>query len=257
MGTTKRLRLDILVVERDLAKTRSRAQALILAGRVRVNDAIATKTGLQVSSDADISVSERDHPFVGRGALKLTHAFDQFDINVRDRLALDIGASTGGFTDVMLHRHAHHVVAVDVGRGQLDWRLRRDNRVTVMEGINARYLTPDDFPADRRAFSCVTIDVSFISLKLILPVLPPLLALNNDIAALVKPQFEAGRNEVGKGGIVRDEKIHSRVVEEVIAVADTLGLSHVSTTTSPILGAEKNREFFVHLQHNNGTNSDV
>ena len=124
MGTMKRLRLDILVVERGLATTRSRAQALILAGRVRVNDAIATKTGLQVSKDDDISVSERDHPFVGRGALKLTHAFDKFDINVRDRLALDIGASTGGFTDVMLHRHDHHVVAVDVGRGQLDWRLR-------------------------------------------------------------------------------------------------------------------------------------
>ena len=257
MGTTKRLRLDILVVERGLATTRSRAQALILAGRVRVNDAIATKTGLQVSKNDDISVSERDHPFVGRGALKLTHAFDKFDINVRDRLALDIGASTGGFTDVMLHRHAHHVVAVDVGRGQLDWRLRRDNRVTVMEGTNARYLKPDDFPADRRAFSCVTIDVSFISLKLILPVLPPLLALNNDIAALVKPQFEAGRSEVGKGGIVRDAKIHSRVVEEVIAVGNTLGLSHVSTTDSPILGAEGNREFFVHLQHNNGTNSDA
>ena len=202
MGTLRRLRLDILVVERGLTKTRSRAQALILAGRVRVNNAIATKTGLQVNSDADVTVSERDHPFVGRGGLKLTHAFDQLGIDVRGRIALDIGASTGGFTDVMLHRRARHVVAVDVGRGQLDWRLRNDERVTVMEGTNARYLTTGDFPVGLREFSCVTIDVSFISLKLILPVLPPLLTINSDIAALVKPQFEAGRSEVGKGGIV-------------------------------------------------------
>ncbi len=257
METTKRLRLDVMVVERGLAKTRSRAQALILAGRVSVNNSIATKTGLQVDRTAHVSVAERDHPFVGRGGLKLTHALDQFKINVRDRIALDIGASTGGFTDVLLRRHASHVVAVDVGRGQLDWKLRSDGRVTVMESTNARHLTPDDFPADHRAFSCVTIDVSFISLKLILPVLPPLLTTNNDIAALVKPQFEAGRNEVGKGGIVRDVNIHARVVEEVIAVANTLGLEHVSTTTSPILGAEGNREFFVHLRHNNKVNTDA
>lgn len=257
MGTLRRLRLDILVVERGLTETRSRAQALILAGRVRVNNSIATKTGLQVNSDADVTVSERDHPFVGRGGLKLTHAFDQLGIDVRGRIALDIGASTGGFTDVMLHRRARHVVAVDVGRGQLDWRLRNDERVTVMEGTNARYLTTGDFPVGLRAFSCVTIDVSFISLKLILPVLPPLLTINSDIAALVKPQFEAGRSEVGKGGIVRDPNIHFRVVEEVIAAADTLGLKHVSTTASPILGAEGNREFFVHLRQKNRTNADA
>lgn len=257
MGTTRRLRLDMLVVERGLTETRSRAQALILAGRVQVNNSIATKTGLQVNSDADVVVSERDHPFVGRGALKLTHALDQFDIDVRGRLTLDIGASTGGFTDVMLHRHARHVVAVDVGRGQLDWRLRNDERVTVMEGINARYLTTSDLPVGLRSFSCVTIDVSFISLKLILPVLPPLLATNSNIAALVKPQFEAGRSEVGKGGIVRNPNIHLRVVDEVIATADTLGLRHVSTTASPILGAEGNREFFVHLRQKNRTNFDA
>ncbi len=257
MGTTRRLRLDMLVVERGLTETRSRAQALILAGRVQVNNSIATKTGLQVNSDADVVVSERDHPFVGRGALKLTHAFDQFDIDVRGRLTLDIGASTGGFTDVMLHRHARHVVAVDVGRGQLDWRLRNDERVTVMEAINARYLTTSDLPVGLRSFSCVTIDVSFISLKLILPVLPPLLATNSNIAALVKPQFEAGRSEVGKGGIVRNPNIHLRVVDEVIATADTLGLRHVSTTASPILGAEGNREFFVHLRQKNRTNFDA
>jgi len=247
----------MLVVERGLTETRSRAQALILAGRVQVNNSIATKTGLQVNSDADVVVSERDHPFVGRGALKLTHALDQFDIDVRGRLTLDIGASTGGFTDVMLHRHARHVVAVDVGRGQLDWRLRNDERVTVMEGINARYLTTSDLPVGLRSFSCVTIDVSFISLKLILPVLPPLLATNSNIAALVKPQFEAGRSEVGKGGIVRNPNIHLRVVDEVIATADTLGLRHVSTTASPILGAEGNREFFVHLRQKNRTNFDA
>ena len=257
MGTPRRIRLDILVVDRGLAETRSRAQALILAGRVRVNNSMASKTGLQVSIDADVQLSERDHPFVGRGALKLTHAFDQFAIDVHGRTALDIGASTGGFTDVMLHRNAHHVVALDVGRGQLDWRLRNDSRVTVMEGTNARYLTPDDFPVSLRAFSCVTIDVSFISLKLILPVLPPLLATNSDIAVLVKPQFEAGRNEVGKGGIVRDPIIHARVVEEVIAAADTLGLRHMSTTASPILGAEGNREFFLHLRDRNRTKSDA
>ncbi|HIC57587.1 MAG TPA: TlyA family RNA methyltransferase [Acidobacteria bacterium] len=257
MGTPRRIRLDILVVDRGLAETRSRAQALILAGRVRVNNSMASKTGLQVSIDADVQLSERDHPFVGRGALKLTHAFDQFDIDIRGRTALDIGASTGGFTDVMLHRNARHVVALDVGRGQLDWRLRNDSRVTVMEGTNARYLTPDDFPVSLRAFSCITIDVSFISLKLILPVLPPLLAANSDIAALVKPQFEAGRSEVGKGGIVRDPIIHARVVEEVIAAADTLGLRHMSTTASPILGAEGNREFFLHLRDRNRTKPDA
>ena len=257
MGTPRRIRLDILVVDRGLAETRSRAQALILAGRVRVNNSMASKTGLQVSIDADVQLSERDHPFVGRGGLKLTHAIDQFNIDVRGRTALDIGASTGGFTDVMLHRNAHHVVALDVGRGQLDWRLRNDSRVTVMEGTNARYLTPGDFPVSLRAFSCITIDVSFISLKLILPVLPPLLAANSDIAALVKPQFEAGRSEVGKGGIVRNPIIHARVVEEVIAAADTLGLRHMSTTASPILGAEGNREFFLHLRDRNRTKPDA
>ena len=257
MGTTRRIRLDILVVDRGLAETRSRAQALILAGRVRVNNLMASKTGLQVSIDADVQLSERDHPFVGRGGLKLTHAFDQFNIDVRGRTALDIGASTGGFTDVMLHRNARHVVALDVGRGQLDWRLRNDSRVTVMEGINARYLTAADFPVSLRAFSCVTIDVSFISLKLILPVLAPLLAINSDIAALVKPQFEAGRSEVGKGGIVRNPIIHARVVEEVIAAANTLGLRHVSTTASPILGAEGNRVCFLHLRDRNRTKSDA
>jgi 23S rRNA (cytidine1920-2'-O)/16S rRNA (cytidine1409-2'-O)-methyltransferase len=248
VAEAKKVRLDLLLVERGLVATRERARALILAGDVRLAGQPATKAGLAVPRDADITLTIPDHPYVGRGGLKLAHALDVFGLDVRGRTGLDIGASTGGFTDVLLQRGAARVVALDVGHGQLDWRLRSDPRVTVIERVNARNLTPAALPPDARAFGIVTIDVSFISLAHILPVVPPLLAPGGDVVALVKPQFEAGRDEVGKGGIVRDAAVQARVVADVTAVADRLGLTRVGLVDSPITGMEGNREFLLHLR---------
>jgi 23S rRNA (cytidine1920-2'-O)/16S rRNA (cytidine1409-2'-O)-methyltransferase len=239
-------RLDTLLVERGLVASRERARALILAGQVLVGGRPGGKAGEMVTDDADLSLVVPDHPYVGRGGLKLAHAIETFHVPVAGRIGLDIGASTGGFTDVLLQNGAAHVVALDVGHGQLDWKIRSDARVTVMERVNARTLTPDMFRP--RLFDIVTIDVSFISLRLILPVVPPLLAANADVIALVKPQFEAGRQEVGKGGIVRDPAVHQRVLGEVSAEAARLGLRAVSTTPSPIEGMEGNRELLIHLR---------
>ena len=241
------VRLDALLVERGLAASRERARALILAGTVRVNGRAAAKAGTPVARDAEVTLATPDHPYVGRGGLKLAHALDIFAIAVEGRVALDIGASTGGFTDVLLRRGAARVLALDVGHGQLDWRLRNDPRVIVLERVNARSLMPGDLPEAAREFDIVTIDVSFISLRHILPVLPALMREGADAIALVKPQFEAGRAEVGKGGIVRDEPVQQRVVEEVTAAADALGLTRAGMTESPIAGMEGNREFLVHL----------
>ena len=241
-------RLDTLLVERGLAASRERARALILAGSVRVNGQPASKAGTAVPVDAVITLATADHPYVGRGGLKLAHALDTFGIDVSGRTALDIGASTGGFTDVLLQRGAVRVVALDVGRGQLDWKIRSDPRVDVMERVNARTLTTADLPAGRAPFGIVTIDVSFISLQHILPVVPPLLGADADVVALVKPQFEAGRAEVGAGGIVRDAAVHARVVEEIVAAANALGLGRAGMTESPILGMEGNREFLLHFR---------
>lgn len=242
------VRLDTLLVDRGLAASRERARALILAGNVRVNGQPASKAGTAVATDADVNVLTPDHPYVGRGGVKLAHALETFSIPVAGRVALDIGASTGGFTDALLQRGASRVVALDVGHGQLDWKLRTDPRVDVIERVNARTLTSADLPAGQTRFDIVTIDVSFISLKLILPVVPPLLADTGDAVALVKPQFEAGRGEIGKGGIVRDEQIHARVLEEVTKAADALGLGREGVTESPISGMEGNREFLLHLR---------
>jgi 23S rRNA (cytidine1920-2'-O)/16S rRNA (cytidine1409-2'-O)-methyltransferase len=241
-------RLDTLLVDRGLAVSRERARALILAGSVRVNGQAISKAGTAVPLDAEVTVATPDHPYVGRGGLKLAHALDTFGIAVADRTALDIGASTGGFTDVLLQRGAARVVALDVGHGQLDWKIRNDPRVDVIERVNARTLTPANFPSGRATFDIVTIDVSFISLKLILPVVPPLLNESGDVIALVKPQFEAGRAEIGKGGIVWDAAVHARVLDEVAGAANALGLGPVSTAESPIAGMEGNREFLLHLR---------
>jgi 23S rRNA (cytidine1920-2'-O)/16S rRNA (cytidine1409-2'-O)-methyltransferase len=239
-----RIRLDQLVVERGLAPSRERARALILAGQINVNGQPATKAGTQVDADADIGLIAPDHPYVGRGGLKLAHALDTFHINVAAREALDIGASTGGFTDVLLKRGATRVVALDVGHGQIDWTLRTDSRVLVVEHFNARRLQPSDLPGP---VDIVTIDVSFISLRQILPVVPPLLRPGADVVALVKPQFEAGRREIRKG-VIRDASIQSRVVEEVSAAAREVGLTPVASTPSPITGAKGNVEFLLHLR---------
>ena len=244
----KGARLDTVLVERGLVPSRERARALILAGQVRVDGHPVTKAGAPVGVDAEVIVATPDHPYVGRGGIKLAHALDTFGIDAAGRLALDIGASTGGFTDVLLQRGAARVVALDVGHGQLDWKLRSDSRVIVLERLNARTLTPEQLPAGARRFDIVTIDVSFISLRQILPVVPPLLTARADVVALVKPQFEAGRGDVGKGGIVRDAAVQERVVEDVTLAADRLGLSRTGLVESPITGMEGNREFLIHFR---------
>ena len=243
-----RSRLDALVVERGLATTRARARALILAGQVQVDDSIQTKAGTAVAPDARIALSVPDHPYVGRGGVKLSRALDRFGIGMRDRTVLDIGASTGGFTDAMLQRGATLVVALDVGRGQLDWKLRADPRVIPLEGVNARRLTPEVLPDGLHPVDVVTIDVSFISLRLVLPVVPPLVADDGDVVALVKPQFEATRREVCRGGIIRDPAVRRRAVRQVIAAARATGLACVSVTPAPRRNATGNREYFVHLR---------
>jgi 23S rRNA (cytidine1920-2'-O)/16S rRNA (cytidine1409-2'-O)-methyltransferase len=241
------VRLDTLVLNRGLAPSRERARALILSGRVRVDGKPVTKAGTEVAATADVTLTEPDHPYVGRGGLKLAHALDTFALDVRGVRALDIGASTGGFTDAMLQRGAAAVVALDVGHGQLDWKLRNDPRVTVVERVNARALTAAQLPDGLRQFGLITVDVSFISLKHILPVVPPLLLPDGHVIALVKPQFEAGRSDVGKGGIVRDPAIQARAVDEVVAAANALGLERAGLVDSPITGMEGNKEFLLHL----------
>jgi 23S rRNA (cytidine1920-2'-O)/16S rRNA (cytidine1409-2'-O)-methyltransferase len=246
--TARKSRLDTLLVARGLAESRQRARALILAGKVEVAGQRTAKAGSLIPDDAVIRVIGPDHPWVSRGGIKLAHALHTFGIDVTGRLGLDIGASTGGFTDVLLQQGARHVVALDVGHGQMHWRLRTDPRVTVLEGLNARAITPDDVPDLEHGAGIVTIDVSFISLRLILPVVPPLLAPGADVVALVKPQFEAGRHDVERGGLVTDPSVHERVIEEVSAAARAVGLVPVAVIESPITGAEGNREFLLHLR---------
>jgi 23S rRNA (cytidine1920-2'-O)/16S rRNA (cytidine1409-2'-O)-methyltransferase len=243
--TARKARLDLLLVERGLAATRERARAMILAGQVTVDGQMVAKAGTAIPTDAAVALTSPDHPYVGRGGIKLAHALDVFRVPVAGRHALDIGASTGGFTDVLLQRGALTVTAVDVGRGQLDWRLRTDPRVVVREGVNARALQPRDVlqPVD-----VATIDVAFISLRHIFPALPPLLAPAADVVALVKPQFEAGREEVGKGGLVTDPRVHDLVIASVTEAATSAGFERIAMTPSPILGATGNREFFLHLK---------
>ena len=244
----KKVRLDTLLVQRGLAASRERARALILAGDVHVASRPAAKAGELVPDDAEVSLAVRDHPYVGRGGLKLAHALETFRIDPLDRDALDIGASTGGFTDVLLKRGVRSVVALDVGHGQLAWSLRTDPRVVVVERVNARTLTPVQFPHGYRSFDLVTVDVSFISLKLVLPAVPALLRPMADVVVLAKPQFEAGRNEVGKGGIVRDPAVHARIIAEVQHAAAALGFDALGVTPSPIEGADGNREFLLHFR---------
>jgi 23S rRNA (cytidine1920-2'-O)/16S rRNA (cytidine1409-2'-O)-methyltransferase len=242
--TVPRTRLDHLLVERGLVSTRERARALILAGHVRVDGQPATKAGSAVDPAADVVLISPDHPYVGRGGLKLARALDVFGISVTGREALDIGASTGGFTDVLLQRGAARVVALDVGHGQIDWRLRNDSRVVVIEHFNARHLTLAALPG---LVDIVTIDVAFISLRHILPAVTGLLRRGADIVALVKPQFEAGRGEVRKG-IVRDPLVHTRVIDEVTAAGAEVGLTRVASTLSPITGQKGNVEFLLHFR---------
>ena len=245
---SSRVRLDTLVVERGFADTRARARALVLAGQVSVNGEVVAKAGAPTPADAVITLATPDHPYVSRGGVKLAHALDTFGIDPRDRIALDIGASTGGFTDVLLQRGAERVVALDVGHNQLAWRLRQHPRVVALEGLNARALRGDMLPVDCRQFDIVTLDVAFISVTLIVDRVPALLRPGADVVALVKPQFEAGRSEIGKKGVVADPAVQQRVVDEVAVAADRIGLKPVGTTRSPITGAGGNHEFFLHLR---------
>lgn len=235
----KKERLDKLLVSKGLADTRAKAQALILAGQVFAGDTRLEKAGQLVASESPLYIKE-SMPYVSRGGLKLAAALRAFEVGVKGLICLDIGASTGGFTDCLLQNEAARVVALDVGHGQFDWKLRNDARVEVREHINARYLQPVDF---QERFNLAVIDVSFISLTKILPVLPPLLTRPALVIPLIKPQFEVGRQEVGKGGIVRDPAAQLRVKEEICAFAEALGWRTRGTIDSPILGADGNREF--------------
>ena len=241
----KKTRLDIALVSRGLTPSRERARALILAGQVTVDGQVASKAGAPVAAGARVELVTADHPYVSRGGVKLAGALDAFGLEVAGRRALDIGASTGGFTDVLLQRGATSVIALDVGHGQLDWRLRTDPRVLIREGVNARRLSKDDVPY---APDVVTIDVAFISLRHILPPLPPLLAANADVVALVKPQFEAGRDEVGKHGLVTDPAVHDAVLAAVTEAATRAGFERVAMAPAAITGATGNQEFFLHLR---------
>jgi 23S rRNA (cytidine1920-2'-O)/16S rRNA (cytidine1409-2'-O)-methyltransferase len=236
-------RLDVALVDRGLTETRSRAQSLIMARRVLVNERFVDKPGTTVADDDVLRVSELEHPWVGRGGIKLAHALQQFGIDVRDKTCVDIGASTGGFTDVLLKRGAKKVYAIDVGYGQLDASLRGDPRVVNREKVNARFLQPSDFDDD---VDFVSIDVSFISLKLILPVVANF--LRGELVALVKPQFEVGRGEVGKGGIVRDEAKRDAAVQSVVEFARSLHFDVRRVIESPIKGAEGNVEYLMNAR---------
>jgi 23S rRNA (cytidine1920-2'-O)/16S rRNA (cytidine1409-2'-O)-methyltransferase len=235
-------RIDGLLVERGLAESRAKAQALIMAGEVRVGGKAAVKAGTLVAEDAEITVL-KPPPFVGRGGVKLDHALEHFRLDVSAKVAADIGASTGGFTDCLLQKGASRVYAIDVGYGQLDYRLRRDKRVVVMERVNARY------PIELlEKVDLATIDLSFISVEKVIPPVAQLLKEGGYLLVLLKPQFEAKRNEVGKGGVIKESIIHARVLGRFIAWAVRNGFRLGGVTASPIEGAEGNREFFALLR---------
>jgi len=236
-------RLDQILTERGLADSREKARAMILAGSVTVDGQKAEKPGHSYPIDCRIEVAALPL-FVSRGGIKLAAALDQFQISVQDLVCLDVGSSTGGFTDCLLQRAAARVWAVDVGRGQLDWKLRNDRRVVVREGVNARYLSSEDFP---QPFDLAVCDASFISATLLLPSMSALLKEHGEMVILVKPQFEVGREQVGKGGIVRNPKLHAQACERVRAAVEALGFQ-AEIMDSPILGAEGNKEFLLHAR---------
>jgi len=237
----QRDRIDKLLVDRGLADSRTKAQALVMAGAVLVDEQLVHKPSELFTHESNIRIkADATQRYVGRGGIKLEAALREFAVDVNGLICLDVGASTGGFTDCLLQQGAQKVVALDVGHNQLDWKIRNDPRVEVREQINARHLAPGDF-AER--FDVVTIDVSFISLTKILPAIVPLLTKTGRVIALIKPQFEVGKGEVGKGGIVKDPSQHERVIAEVNAAAESLGLKVAGVIESPIKGADGNVEF--------------
>jgi 23S rRNA (cytidine1920-2'-O)/16S rRNA (cytidine1409-2'-O)-methyltransferase len=241
----KKERLDVLLVEQGLAETREKAKRTIMAGLVYANEERLEKPGEKVPVDTELTIKGKVMPYVSRGGLKLEKALKTFDLDIKDKVLLDIGASTGGFTDCALQNGAKMSYALDVGYNQLAWKLRQDERVKVMERTNFRYVTASDLDGEMPNFA--SIDVSFISLRLILPVLKTLLVPGSDVVALVKPQFEAGKNQVGKKGIVRDQRIHAEVMDKIIAFASSLGYDIKDASFSPITGGDGNIEFLLHL----------
>jgi len=237
-------RLDTELVARGLAQSRERAQALILSGAVYIGEQKAAKASQQVAPEDEVTVRGTEHPYVSRGALKLEKALRVFSLDVGDAVAVDVGASSGGFTDVLLRAGARKVYAVDVGYGQLDWKLRTDPRVTVMERTNARYLKPENFP---ELPALAVMDVSFISVLKILPALFAILGGGGRCVSLIKPQFEAGRERVGKKGVVRDAATHRDVIAQILAGVDALGWHCRALDFSPVKGPEGNIEFLVDL----------
>jgi 23S rRNA (cytidine1920-2'-O)/16S rRNA (cytidine1409-2'-O)-methyltransferase len=241
----RRIRADLALVQRGLAPSREKARALILAGEVLAGDLPIDKAGELVDGAAELRLRSAPMPFVSRGGLKLAHGLDVFGVDVRDRVALDVGASTGGFTDCLLQREAARVFCVDVGHGQLAWKIASDPRVRVLDRVNIRLAAPDLLP---EPVDLIVVDVSFISLRLVLPALPPLAKPGADVVALVKPQFEVGRADVGKGGIVRAEAARARALAEVRASAAALGYQVRGDTVSPLTGVKGNIEFLLHLR---------
>lgn len=241
----KKQRLDALLIEKNFFETRSKAQSAIMAGLILVDDLKVDKPGAQVAEDVQIRILGKIMPYVSRGGLKLEKALQVFAFNVSDKVVADIGASTGGFTDCALQNGATRVYAIDVGYGQLAWKLRNDERVICMERTNVRYLTEESLP---ERVSRVTIDVAFISLDKVLPVLKNILTDDGEVLALVKPQFEAGKENVGKKGVVRDSSIHRAVISKVIVCAEEEGFGIVGLDYSPIKGPEGNIEYLLYLK---------
>ena len=235
-------RIDKLLVDRGLVATRERAQRVVMAGLVFAGGARVDKPGARIGDDVALEVRGEEHPYVSRGGVKLARALDLLALDVAGRIALDVGASTGGFTDCLLQRGAARVYAVDVGYGQLAWKLREDPRVVSLERTNVRTLARDAFPD---GLDLAVVDAAFISLRLVLPAVVPLVRPRAPIIALVKPQFEVGKGSVGKGGVVRDPAQHARVLDELQQFASTSGLTIDAVLTSPILGPAGNREFFL------------
>jgi 23S rRNA (cytidine1920-2'-O)/16S rRNA (cytidine1409-2'-O)-methyltransferase len=239
---TQKIRLDKLLVDRGIAPTLEKARALILARAVKVNETYLDKAGTPVEVDSEIHIKGEDNPYVSRGGLKLKEALKEFNLNVEGIVALDVGASTGGFTDCLLQVGARKVYALDVAYGQLAWKLREDKRVVVIERTNIRYYEGVDFDEQ---INLATIDASFISLKIILPAVLKFLGDEAQILALIKPQFEVAREEVGKHGVVQDPAIHDRVVQDISGFCQSLDLEVKGTCASPVLGPAGNREFFI------------
>lgn len=238
-------RVDVALVERGLAQSREKAQALVMSGVVYIGEKKVDKASAQVMPEDELIVRQTGTGYVSRGALKLEKGLAVFGVEAKDRVAMDLGASTGGFTDVLLQNGAAHVYAIDVGYGQLDWKLRNDPRVTVMERTNARYLTADDLPLRP---TLGVMDVSFISITKILPAAAAIMGENGEFISLIKPQFEAGRARVGKKGVVRDAQVHLDVVKEILHFIDAdMGWTAQNLSFSPIKGPEGNIEFLVHI----------